>query len=100
MDALSPFRDRRVKVTEMMLNCRYSVGSMYLVFTVMYTGLFKQCPCKTCDRTEIPVLYIIHFEIRFNPFRLQDIYKRGILRCILLFFRVRFFTEMAKYSRV
>lgn len=64
------------------INCRDSVGSRC-------TGLIKQCPCKTCVikpyRTEIPVLYIIHFEIRFNPFRLQDIYKRGIRRCIPFF---------------
>lgn len=85
MDALSPFptfHDRRVLVTEMMLNCRDSVGSKY-------TGLIKQCPCKTCVikpyRTEIPVLCIFHSEIRFNPFKLQDIYKRGILRCIPFF---------------
>ena len=52
-------------------------------------------------RTEIPVLYIIHFEIRFNPFRLQDIYKRGILSCIPFFpWYFFFFTEITKYSRV
>ena len=84
-------------MTEMMLNCRDSVGSKY-------TGLIKQCPCKTCVikpyRTEIPVLYIIHSEIRFNLFRLQDIYKRGILSCIPFFHGTFFFTEMTKYSRV
>ena len=38
MDALSPFptyRDWRVKVTEMMLNCRDSVGSMYFQLCIL-----------------------------------------------------------------